>query len=112
MNGTVILKVLAFLDLQKILGNFCFSEQIFHRKQSLGVPDFFYILNIDSHCMKESFRYWYMYRAMLSTFIKNQQKSFIHLTVYCYVTYVHIPRSSVQDRSNWKICSAALKMCL
>ena len=57
MNGTVILKVLAFLDLQNILGNFCFSEQIFHRKQSLGVPDFFYILNIDSHCMKESFRY-------------------------------------------------------
>ena len=29
MNGTV----------QKILGKFCFSEQIFHRKQSLGAPE-------------------------------------------------------------------------
>ena len=34
--------------------------------------------------------------------------AFIHLTVYCYVTYVHIPRSSVYDRSNRKIRSAAL----
>ena len=52
MNGTVIMKVLAFLNLQKILGNVCFSEQIFHRKQSLGVPDFFYILNI---CLPNTF---------------------------------------------------------
>ena len=39
MNGMVIEKFLAFLELQKILGNFCFSEQIFYRKQSLGAPD-------------------------------------------------------------------------
>ena len=39
MNGTVIWKFLAFLKLQKILGNFCFSKQIFHRKQSLGAPE-------------------------------------------------------------------------
>ena len=38
MGGTVIQKFLAFLKLQKILGNFCFSEQIFYRKQSLGAP--------------------------------------------------------------------------
>ena len=39
MNETVIKKFLAFLKLQKILGNFCFSEQTFYRKQSLGAPD-------------------------------------------------------------------------
>ena len=38
MNGTVIQKFLAFLKLQKILGNFCSSEQILYRKQSLGAP--------------------------------------------------------------------------
>ena len=36
MNGTVIQKFLTFLKLQKTLSNFCFSEQIFHRKPSLG----------------------------------------------------------------------------
>ena len=39
VNETVIQKFVAFLKLQKILGNFCFSEQIFYRKQSLGAPD-------------------------------------------------------------------------
>ena len=39
MNGTVIEKFLAFPKLLKILGNFCFSEQIFHRKQSLGAHE-------------------------------------------------------------------------
>ena len=39
MNGTVIEKFLAFLKLLKILGNFCFSEEIFHRKQSLGTHE-------------------------------------------------------------------------
>ena len=39
INGTVIQKFLAFLKLQKIVGNFCFSEQIFYRKELLGVPD-------------------------------------------------------------------------
>ena len=39
MNETVIKKFLAFLKLQKILGNFCFSEQIFYRKQSLPVSN-------------------------------------------------------------------------
>ena len=39
MNGTVIQKFFAFLKLLKFLGNFCFSEQIFHRKQLLGAPD-------------------------------------------------------------------------
>ena len=38
MNGTVIQKFIAFLKLQKILGNFCSSEQILYRKQSLGAP--------------------------------------------------------------------------
>ena len=33
MNGTFIQKFLAFLKLQQIVGNFYFSEQIFHRKQ-------------------------------------------------------------------------------
>ena len=37
VNGTVVYKFLAFLKLSKILGNFCFSVKIFHRKQSLGV---------------------------------------------------------------------------
>ena len=39
MNETVIQKFSAFLKLQKILGNFCFSEQTFYRKQSLAAPD-------------------------------------------------------------------------
>ena len=38
MNGTAIQKSLVFLKPQKILGNVCFSEQIFHRKKSLGAP--------------------------------------------------------------------------
>ena len=38
MNRTVNEKVLAILEYEKILGNICFSEQIFHRKQSLGAP--------------------------------------------------------------------------
>ena len=42
MNGTVIQTFLAFLSLQKILGNFCFSEQIFQRKQSFGAPQITY----------------------------------------------------------------------
>ena len=37
LNGTVIWKFLA-LKKQKIVGNICFSEQIFYRKQSLGAP--------------------------------------------------------------------------
>ena len=39
LNGTVIQKFLAVLKLQKILGNICFSEQIFYKKQSLGAPE-------------------------------------------------------------------------
>ena len=38
MNGTVIKKFVAVLKQKKILGNICFSEQIFYRKQSLGAP--------------------------------------------------------------------------
>ena len=38
MNRTVNARVLAILEYEKILGNICFSEQIFHRKQSLGAP--------------------------------------------------------------------------
>ena len=38
-NRTVIQNFLAFLNLQKVLGIFCASEQIFDRKQSLGAPD-------------------------------------------------------------------------
>ena len=34
------------LKLQKILGNICFSEQIFCRKQSLGAPDLFVALQL------------------------------------------------------------------
>ena len=34
----VIETFLAILKSKKILGNICFSEQIFYRKQSLGVP--------------------------------------------------------------------------
>ena len=37
LNGTVIEKFLVVLKQKKILGNiFLFSEQIIHRKQSLG----------------------------------------------------------------------------
>ena len=36
MNGTVIKKFVAVLKQWKILGDFCLSEQIFYRKQSLG----------------------------------------------------------------------------
>ena len=62
MNGTFIQKFLAFLKLQQIVGNFCFSEQIFHRKQSLGAPEHFFcsardrrsiaptMLNLFQHC--------------------------------------------------------------
>ena len=39
MNGTFIQKCVALLQQKKILGNHCFSEQIFCRKQSLGAPD-------------------------------------------------------------------------
>ena len=35
MNGTVIL----MSSLKKNPGNFCFSKQIFHRKQSLGASE-------------------------------------------------------------------------
>ena len=38
MNGTSIQKFLAVLKQKKILGNICFSERIFYRKQSLGAP--------------------------------------------------------------------------
>ena len=37
MNVAVVQKFVAVLKKQKILGNTCFSEQIFYRKQSLGV---------------------------------------------------------------------------
>ena len=36
-----IYKFLAVLKQKKILGNICFSEQIFYRKQSLGAPVLF-----------------------------------------------------------------------
>ena len=39
MNGTSIQKFLAVLKQTKILGNICFSEQIFYGKQSLGAPE-------------------------------------------------------------------------
>ena len=39
MNETFIYKFLAVLKKKKILGNVCFSEQIFYRKQSLGAPE-------------------------------------------------------------------------
>ena len=39
MHGKFIYKFLAVLKQKKILGNICFSEQIFYRKQSLGAPD-------------------------------------------------------------------------
>ena len=38
MNGTVIQEFLAFPKVQKILGNFCLSEQIFYRKLCRWVP--------------------------------------------------------------------------
>ena len=40
INGTVIQKFLAFLKRWKILASFCFPEQIFYRKLSLGAPVF------------------------------------------------------------------------
>ena len=43
-----ILKFFAVLKQKKILGNICFSEQIFYRKQSLGAPSITYFLNIES----------------------------------------------------------------
>ena len=41
MNGTFIQKFLVVFKQKKILGNICFSEQIFYRKQSLGAPVLF-----------------------------------------------------------------------
>ena len=38
VNGTVIRKFVAVLKQKKILGNICFFEQIFYRKQWLGAP--------------------------------------------------------------------------
>ena len=38
VNGTVIEKYLAFIKLEKILGNFWFFEQMFDCKLSLGAP--------------------------------------------------------------------------
>ena len=38
VNGTVTQKLLNIVNKQKILGNICFSKQIFKRKQLLGVP--------------------------------------------------------------------------
>ena len=37
-NETFIEKVLAVFKQKKILGNVCFSEQIFYRERSLGAP--------------------------------------------------------------------------
>ena len=39
LSGRVILKSLAVLKKQKILGNICLSEQTFYEKQSLGAPN-------------------------------------------------------------------------
>ena len=39
LKGTVILKFLVVPKQKKILGYICFSEQIIHRKQSLGAPE-------------------------------------------------------------------------
>ena len=39
MNRIAIYKFLAVLKQYKILGNICFSEQTFYRKQSLGAPE-------------------------------------------------------------------------
>ena len=39
MNGVIVKKFLAVLKKLNILGNICFSEQVFYRKQSLGAPD-------------------------------------------------------------------------
>ena len=40
MNGTVIKKILAFLKVQKILFNFCFSKQIL---QEINVSLLFFV---------------------------------------------------------------------
>ena len=41
MKGMVTYNFLAVLKWQKILGDICFSEQIFYRKQSLGAHVYF-----------------------------------------------------------------------
>lgn len=38
-DGHLEIFILAALKLQKILGNICLSEQVFHRKQPLGARD-------------------------------------------------------------------------
>ena len=38
-NFLLIQKGLAMFEQYKILGNICFCEQIFYRKQSLGAPE-------------------------------------------------------------------------
>ena len=39
LNGTLFQKFLAVFKQQNVVGNICFSEQIFYRKQSLGAPE-------------------------------------------------------------------------
>ena len=55
MSGTVIQEFLAFLKLQKILGNFCFSKQIFYRKESLGAPEVTKLIQVTLLCMVSIF---------------------------------------------------------
>ena len=59
-----IYKFLAVLKQKKILGNICFSEQIFYRKQSLGAPVLF------------------MYTVFREVFSAPVSSSFLGLKVY------------------------------
>ena len=66
MNGTGIQKFLAVLNQQKILGHVCFSEQIFYRKQSLGVSvllavNICFICSFSFYYYNYNYNYYYYY---------------------------------------------------
>ena len=60
MNGTVIFKFFGVLKYKKILGEICFSEQIFYRKQSSGAPD---ITNNHRSIYVRSTKSWWQVRG-------------------------------------------------
>ena len=83
-----IYKFLAVIKLKKILGNICFSEQIFYRKQSLGAPVLF------------------MYTVFREVFSAPVASSFLGLKVYSLtrVTDFYLLLTERKQSSNqpWK----------
>ena len=90
MNVGVIYKFLAVLKQKKILGNICFSEQIFCRKQWLGAPDF--LPAYDIYILRDEYltsgRLELKKETSLSpSLVLTAPRSNIHLAKYIY----HMP---------------------